>query len=144
MVRPAVRAGFTLVEIVIVVLLIALGAAMAPPSLRQWRPRPEASVIDSVVALVASTRTLAIEQGAAVTLVLGPTSATWWRVVGQAEIDRGGWSPERARVLASKARVELSFASTGEVWASEAVRVAERGDTVTLLAAPWTGRVRLR
>lgn len=143
MVRPDARGGFTLLEVLLVVILLALGAALVPPDLRSRLSQPRASVVDSVAALVRSTRAVAIEANATAMLVLGPPVGRWWRFRGGSLMDDGSWSPEQARLLGPDERITVGFSPTGQLWTTASIRFLEGGDTTTLVIDAWSGRVRI-
>lgn len=143
MVRPNEGRGFTLLEVLLVVTLLALGAALVPPALRPWVPQSAASVADSMAALLTSTRATAVETNTTTMLVLAPSIGRWWRFRDDEPMDRGAWPTERARLLGADERVTLGFSPTGQGWAGAPIRFLEDGDTTTLAIDPWTGRVRL-
>lgn len=138
-----VDAGFTLLELLLVVTLLAIGAALVPPSVRRLEPEPRETASDSVAAIVTSTRAMAIRERRSMTLVLSPSNGVWWRIRGYDPVDSGRWSPEQGRILGSDDRLSLAFTPSGSVWTSAPIRFLERGDTTTLTIDPWTGRVRL-
>lgn len=143
MVRPGARRGFTLLEVLLVVTLLALGAALVPPALRLWVSPPRASVADSMATLVTSTRAMAIETHTTTVLVLDPSIGRWWRFRDDEPMDRGAWPTERARLLGADERVTLGFSPNGQAWMGTPMRFLEDGDTTTFVIDPWTGRVRL-
>lgn len=140
--RP-VDGGFTLLEILLVVTLLAMAAALVPPGIRPWEARPRSSIADSVAALAAATRVMAVESRTSATLVLDPSMARWWRFRGEALVDRGGWPTSDARLLWPDDRVTIAFSPSGDAWMPGPIRFIEDGDTTTLTIDPWTGRVRL-
>lgn len=144
MVRSRVDAGFTLLEVILVMILLGLGAALVPPNLRPWEPEPRDSVPDSVVALMGSTRSMAIDDGRSMTLVLGPTARLWWRFRGHESIDRGRWTGDGASILAADERIELVFTPAGNVWVSGPIRFARGRDTTRLEVNRLTGTARVR
>lgn len=137
-----VDGGFTLLEVLLVLTLLAIAAALVPPGIRPWEPRPRSSIADSVAMLAAATRAMAVESRTSTTLVLDPSMARWWRFRGKDPVDGGGWPTTEVRLLWPDDRVTLAFSPNGDAWAPGPIRFLEDGDTTTLTIDPWTGRVR--
>jgi general secretion pathway protein H len=71
------RRGFTLVEVVVVLVILAVTAAAVAPALLSPAPRgPEAAAAE-VVRLLSSARRLAVDRAQPVSLALNPTAGTW-------------------------------------------------------------------
>lgn len=74
--RPS--AGFTLLEVVVVVSLLAIVAAVTAPALRNLGPTDPGDIATiEVVRLLRTARATAIDQAAAVTLRLDPIGKAW-------------------------------------------------------------------
>lgn len=88
--RPA--AGFTLLELVLVLLLISLVMALAVPSLRGFLiGRKSADAVAQVLALAQYARAQAVSTGVAYRLNVDPAKRTYWLTVqkGAAFTDLG-------------------------------------------------------
>jgi len=70
-------AGFTLLEVIVVLVLLALAAAIVAPSLLSTHPENSSEI----QALVGSTRQAAVRRGETVRLQVDPTGA-WQAVAG--------------------------------------------------------------
>ena len=83
--HPTRPAGFTLLELILVLAVLAIAAAMAAPSLRQFgRGRGAGDCAAQIVALTHYARTQAVTDGAVYRLNLDPASGTFWLTVQRA------------------------------------------------------------
>lgn len=139
--------GYTLVEVVVVVGLVALAAAVVAPSL--WRPeaRAEAAAISAVAELYAVAREAAVERGGQAEVRLRLDDGRWVTLArdGRSEmwdtVGRGDLEP-----------ADLDFRFAGNGWAvvrfdargravGDAVGVDGPRGGIVLRPDPWRGEL---
>ncbi len=150
--------GFTLVEVSVVLIILALMGALALPAFRAWVEEDDLSAATrQVEALFKIARDSAIRSAAPVTVWLDSASGSVWLVAARdtTEADsvtsaqRIGPSrtpgeplqlPASVQLELTKARARFRFAPSGAVFAdSLTLRTAEGTRLITL--HPWTGDV---
>jgi prepilin-type N-terminal cleavage/methylation domain-containing protein len=145
------RAGFTLVEVVIVVLILGVIGAVTVPAFRAVAGRDEVTVVaDELALLLRRLRLSALERGATVELVIDPESGRYWSwihggaasepfVAGVIDL------PEGIRLEANSPRVGFTFRPAGPPQAGF-VGVTGAGSGAVVRVDPWTGdpSVRMR
>jgi prepilin-type N-terminal cleavage/methylation domain-containing protein len=138
--------GFTVVELVVVLLLIGVTTASIAPAARRQRDR--ALVVgarEAVVGLVAEARTVAMATGAAsVRIVADPARA---EVVSQARILRAAVIAEDfgvSLVIGGSSQVELTYDALGLGRVASQTIAFTRGGQTTELVVSGYGRVRRR
>jgi len=103
--RAVVRGGFTLVEMLIVIVILAIVSAVTIPALRST-PEDELAVSAGVVTnLMQRSRQTAVERGQSVALVVDAANARYWAMVV---------SPGTADSLVSYGPIDLSSGATLE------------------------------
>ncbi|HEX2091658.1 MAG TPA: type II secretion system protein [Longimicrobiaceae bacterium] len=133
------RAGFTLVEIVVVLLILGIAAgAVAPALLRDDGPQdPVARTAEELAAVLRSARHHAVSGGVTTVLVLDPGSGRYWL---EGDSVREGFLARAPGVVlvASTPRVRFEFSSTGGAW-GQSVVVSGVGRGAVVTVDPWTG-----
>lgn len=143
------RAGFTLLELVVVVLIVSVvAAATAPALLGTARDRDDGRGATAVEQLVDRARRTAVQGGEPVTVVIEPDGARFWVRVGEAagpdELVEGVLPlASGERIVAATERVSLTFEPGGAVWGGPVVVQGDAG-TTRIGADPWTGARHVR
>jgi type II secretion system protein H len=137
-----VRAGFTLVEVVTVLVILGLGLAVAAPAFRSALPEHGSNAAAAEVAgvLRAASRT-ARDQARAVTVVLDSASPRYWLRGAQDTMsaDTFAFAPD-VRMELRAARQPITFQPDGRASrAAFIIRDEHRGLRIDV--DPWTGNV---
>jgi type II secretion system protein H len=145
------RAGFTLVELLVVLAILGLAAAVAAPALRSLDRTGARDGADAVAALYTEASNAAVRRGAPVTVRLDLSGGTY---VVLARASAGGVAETvRAGTLSLSADERLTGGDDG--WATvtfdpfgrargDRVVVARGDERYEVTAAPWTGAVDVR
>jgi len=142
------RRGFTLIEILVVLLILALVGSVAIPGLATRATGAEA-VAEHVVAVLVAARAHAVDRGIRTAVLLDATSGRWvvlgtpgaW---GGGDTVRTGLLPLDGTALGSGHAdwVQVTFDAMGRAWGPPIdVRGADRRYTIRV--HPWTGVVDL-
>jgi prepilin-type N-terminal cleavage/methylation domain-containing protein len=136
--------GFTLVELVVVLLLLGLLSAAVAPALRTVAERtPAQHAREEIVALLASARRSALEQASTATLRLNTASLAWRLTVNSATkataTDGRLLLPAGTTLSDADGRVTARFYPDGTVDA-EPVVASAAGVTEIVRLDRWTGR----
>jgi len=137
------RPGFTLVEVVTVLVILGLGLAVAAPAFRAVMPRDEVSQLTGDVAgVLRSAARIARTRAEPVTVIMDSLGARYWVRFGEADsMTSGEFSlPPHLRIELPEARTVISFDATGRSTTSEIViRGMSRTERITVDA--WSGDV---
>ena len=114
------RAGFTLVEVAVVLAILAVVAAAAAPALTGLRARDATTAAaDEVARVLRRARATALEQGAPVVVVIDPESGRYWvdREEGEERrpLAEGVLPLETVRLVAATSRVYFRFEPGGAI-----------------------------
>lgn len=142
-----VRKGFTLVEMLIVIVILAIVSAVTVPALRANPDDELTTSANALTSLMQRSRQTAVERGQTVTLVVDVENARYWAtIVSTGEPDSlVSYGPielaSGATITADKPRVHYVFAPSGAAsGGSVEVRMDSRAAVVTL--NQWTGDAR--
>ena len=144
---PAMRRGFTLVEMLIVIVILAIVSAVTVPALRANPDDELTTSANAVTNLMQRSRQTAVERGQTVTLVVDVENARYWAtIVSTGEPDSVvAYGPielaSGATITADKSRVHYVFAPSGAAAGGPLqVRMDSRAAVITL--NQWTGDAR--
>jgi prepilin-type N-terminal cleavage/methylation domain-containing protein len=144
------RTGFTLVEVVIVVLILGVLGAVTVPAFRAVTQRDEVTAVaDDLATLLRSARLAALERGATVELTIDPSTGRYWSWIGQGTGAREPFVagvldlPDGTRLEAIGPRVGFTFRSAGPPGGG-LVEVVGAGSGAVVDVDPWTGDPRVR
>ena len=157
--RPGNENGFTLVEMTVVILILAVMGAVAVPAFRNWVQEDDLTVATRrLESLFKLARDSAVYSGSAITVWMDSTTSTVWLVGESADtaaVDtvRGrrpgevtvtpGESlelPNGVEIELTHARARFRFASSGAVFADSLTLVTPYTRRLITLH-PWTGDV---
>jgi type II secretion system protein H len=144
---PAMRRGFTLVEMLIVIVILAIVSAVTVPALRANPDDELTTSANAVTNLMQRSRQTAVERGQTVTLVVDVENARYWAtIVSTGEPDSVvAYGPielaSGATITADKSRARYVFAPSGAASGGPIqVRMDSRAAVITL--NQWTGDAR--
>ncbi len=137
------RAGFTLLEMAIVLAVMAIASLLVAPALARFGTESPPRSEDRLLTLLADARKAAITHGAQVTLRLDPTSGAYRAdttttmgtgVLGEGVLDLA----MEERLVTPLPRLTFVFKPTGAAFADT---VVVRGTTSSVLVGvdPWSG-----
>ena len=139
------RAGFTLVEVVTVLVILGLGLAVAAPAFRAVLPEDGlASAAAEVAGVLRTASRTARERAQPVTVVLDSSSARYWLRLPQDTMvaDTFAFGADVTIELPA-ARLSITFQPDGRASrASFSVRHAQRAERIEV--DPWTGDVAIQ
>ena len=148
MTRAVRRAGFTLIEMVLVLLIIGIIFAMVVPSLGSLGHDPEEGMAwKELVTLMRSSRVLALEKGVTVKMVLDPetgnyrvdsTGARGAGIVEEGQLTVG----LNMTMVADSARAKFSFRPDGSAF-SDSLIMRASGYATKISVDPFTGEVKI-
>jgi len=136
--------GYTLIELVFVLTLLAAGASVSAPAARKWSDR--AAVVmarEDVVAALLGARTMAVVSGGStVTLVARPASFRFDTDFSVGALELAGWDSTVAMGLgAGSDSVTIRFDALGVGrFSSRTIRLTRAGTTASVVISSY-GRV---
>jgi len=159
--REARRAGFTLMEILVVFIILGAATALSVPAWRRWFQEDDMTMATRrIEALFRLARDSAIRGGEPVTVVIDSVSGNVWldaprpaaiadsayaprampRAAGAAQTGESLELPAGVTIELTRARARFEFAPSGAAYADSLVLKATTG--VRLITVnPWTGDV---
>jgi prepilin-type N-terminal cleavage/methylation domain-containing protein len=136
------RRGFSLVELVVVMALLGITAALAAPALMSALDRDESHAsVRAARTLLEDSRSLALQRGIRVDVVVDSVDGKYWVMAAGDSVMTGEIS------LTNGARLELKRARAHFAWDA---RAASSADTLHIIADrsrtmltidPWSGEV---
>ncbi|HEY4217918.1 MAG TPA: prepilin-type N-terminal cleavage/methylation domain-containing protein [Gemmatimonadaceae bacterium] len=136
--RPSLRAGFTLWELTMVLLVMAIGAALVAPAYARLGSEQPSTAADKIIGLLRDSRKVAVDNSVTATLRLDPKTLNYrldtTGAGGTSTYASGTLDMGLTETLADdQARLEFMFRPTGAAFA----------DTVVVHGAdiPWIVRV---
>jgi general secretion pathway protein H len=146
--RRRLRRGFTLVEIIVVLIVIAIAGAVAVPELLEAMDvGADDGEIAPLTALLRDARQTSVEQGVIVTLVLDPEGARYRAdtssVNGAGLLHEGHVELEPGvRMESDSLRLSWRFRPDGSVF-GDTVVVAGQWGSSRVTVDRWTGEIRV-
>jgi prepilin-type N-terminal cleavage/methylation domain-containing protein len=150
--------GFTLVEVSVVLIILAIMGALAVPALRNYVQEDDMSAATRTVELLFKiARDSAVRSAAPVTVWIDSASGGVWLVAARdtlvadsvTQAERVGTTlvpgeplelPTSVKLELSKARARFRFAASGAVFA-DSLTLHSAGETRLITLNPWTGDV---
>lgn len=145
------RAGFTLVESMVVLLLLGLAAAAVVPDLQALLRPGSLAAAGELADVYVEARTMAADRGRSAIVTLDPRAGTWHVYDGvsgapEEAVARGNLLTDRPGtrlVTADGGPAVVRFGPGGRA-RGPAVAAEEDGRRVEVSVDPWTGVVRVR
>jgi len=144
------RRGFTLVELIVVLTILAVTTGLAIPAFRRWVEEDNLTVATRrIEALFRMARDSAIRSGSAVTLVLDSATAHAWLIpsagngseIETAQTDGDAVDlPQSVTLRLSKTRALFRFAAGGAVF-GDSLWLTTPYESRLITLDPWTGDV---
>lgn len=141
--------GFTLLELMIVLVIVAVVTAAVAPAMGRWMEQDEIELATSdIEGLLRDARMAALEQGTPVSVILDPVAGRYWVTLGRdgepVRMVSGQLPPSaEAQIRGSGPRVRFWFDPHGPAYGDSVfVRVAGRSAVVGV--DPWTGDLHVR
>ena len=140
--------GYTLIEIVVVLSIVAIVTAMVVPSMMDRAPAAELRSADDVAALLRAGRRAALEQAVPVVVTLEPAARSYL-----VETDAGDSTSVLAQgvlALAPSVRLESDRSTTRFVFdrfgiaEPDSVHVIGEAGSAVVLVDRWTGEIGVR
>lgn len=144
------RAGFTLIELVVVVLIVAVAASTAVPALGR-RDRGGAAAARDLAAVYTHARVTAVSRATPATVTLDAATGRYAVVMrsgvtGAADTVRTGRLPRGVDIWIDSPRRERAVAVFGPLGRAHArpTTLADREGRRVVIVDPWTGAVDVR
>lgn len=139
------RRGFSLVELVVVLVLLGITAALSAPALTSALDRDESHAsVREVRTLLEDSRSLALERGARVDLVIDAENARYWVMAGDDSATTGGIALDSGvRLQSRRARAHFMWDARAASWI-DTLRVTTGAGRTMLTVDPWSGAVIIR
>lgn len=143
------RRGFTLVELIVVLTILAVTTGLAIPAFRRWVEEDDLTVATRrIEALFRMARDSAIRSGSTVTLVLDSATAHAWLIPSagdgsEVEPIQGGDAvdlPQSVTLRLSKTRARFRFTAGGAVF-GDSLWLTTPYESRVITLDPWTGDV---
>jgi prepilin-type N-terminal cleavage/methylation domain-containing protein len=137
-----VRRGFSLVELVVVLLLLGMTAALSAPALMSALDRDETHAsVRAVRTLLEDSRSLALERGTRVDLVIDAGDARYWVMAGDDSATTGRLALNTdTRLQSRRDRVHFMWDARAASWIDTLHVTTGTGRTM-LTVDPWSGAV---
>ncbi|HEX6911616.1 MAG TPA: GspH/FimT family pseudopilin [Longimicrobium sp.] len=141
------RRGFTLVEMIVVLAVIGLAAAVSAPAFVEWsRDEAARAPADPLIAVLETARRTAAQRGQRITVVVDPGTGQWraWAGGDPADSVAAGVVelPAGARLVAQGGRARYDFDPLGAAWGAP-VRITGGGVELAVEVDRWTGDARV-
>ena len=144
--KATTRAGFTLVEMIVVIAILAIVSAVTLPSFRSDNDDAITAGSKKLTDFMGRARQASIERGEAVTLIVEPASAHYWvmasAAAGDSLLSSGSFEmPTDATLIAPQPRLRYTFLPSGR--ASGEPLTLRLGAHATVISVDrWTGDAR--
>jgi prepilin-type N-terminal cleavage/methylation domain-containing protein len=141
-VRTAARRGFTLLELMVVLALLAITSAAAVPALLGARAIPPGRrTAMELQALLSEARDASRESGIPAAFVLAPAEGRYWMTRGDSTLAGMIAPPAGARIESTSDRIVCRFAPAAH---ADPCTIVVRGETTdTVRVDPWDGEIRI-
>lgn len=135
------RSGFTLLELLVVLVLMAITAAAAVPAFTSASRRaPERELATTIASLLTTTRDAARESGRSATLVFSPHDGRYWITRGDSTTT-DVLALGALRLAGDNDRIECRFTAAGP--ATRCVISVQGATSAAVRVDEWSGEVRI-
>jgi type II secretion system protein H len=146
MISVRTRAGFTLVEMIVVIAILAIVSAVTLPSFRADNEDAITTASKTLTDFIARSRQTSIERGEVVMLTVEPANARYWVIASEPEGDSvlasGSFElPADATLIASQPRLRYAFLPSGRA-SGEPLTLRLSAHAAVISVDQWTGDAR--
>lgn len=135
------KAGFTLVEVLVVLVILGLAAGVAVPPLLDVASSRESPGVEKLFGLVRSARARAVTRAEPTELIVDPIAGRYWITAErtpESPVATGPLAVEPGEIMSTQPRLSLRWDARGRMYGDSILLRTPRGVRV-IGADHWTG-----